>query len=39
MKKINSSKLMMNLFYWNMRMLDRMPWKGKLFAKMYVANK
>lgn len=38
MKKINSSKLMMNLFYWNMRLLDKMPWKGKIFLKMYGAN-
>ncbi|MEB3104092.1 FAD-dependent monooxygenase [Ferviditalea candida] len=39
LQKLNSSKVLMHLFYWNMRVLDKMPWKGKLFAKMYTAQK
>ncbi|WAH39183.1 FAD-dependent monooxygenase [Alicyclobacillus dauci] len=38
-KKINSSNLLMHMFYWNMRVLDRMPWKAKVFSKMYTAQK
>jgi 2-polyprenyl-6-methoxyphenol hydroxylase-like FAD-dependent oxidoreductase len=39
MRKLNDSKILKHLFYWNMRVLDKMPWKGKIFAKMYAANK
>jgi len=39
MRKLNDSKILKYLFYWNMRVLDKMPWKGKIFAKMYAANK
>jgi len=39
MQRLNGSKLLKHLFYWNMRVLDKMPWKGKIFAKMYAANR
>ncbi|GAB2717565.1 FAD-dependent monooxygenase [Paenibacillus thermoaerophilus] len=39
MEKLNKSIMLKRLFYWNMRVLDKMPWKGKIFAKMYTANK
>lgn len=39
MRKLNNSTILKHLFYWNMRILDKMPWKGKIFAKMYAANK
>ena len=39
MEKLNKSIMLKRLFYWNMRVLDKMPWKGKIFAKMYAANK
>lgn len=39
MQKLYRSKLIMKLFYWNMKLLDKMPWKGKIFAKMYAAQK
>lgn len=39
MQKLYRSSLLMNLFYWNMKLLDKLPWKGKIFAKMYAAQK
>jgi 2-polyprenyl-6-methoxyphenol hydroxylase-like FAD-dependent oxidoreductase len=38
-RKLLDHHILMRLFYWNMRVLDKMPWKGKIFAKMYAADK
>ncbi len=39
MRKLNRSRWLKHLFWWNMRLLDKMPWKGKVFLKMYAAQK
>lgn len=39
MQRMNNSWLLKHFFYWNMRVLDKMPWKGKVFVKMYAAQK
>jgi hypothetical protein len=39
MRKLNSSTMLKHLFYWNMRVVDKLPWKGKIFLKLYAAQK
>jgi 2-polyprenyl-6-methoxyphenol hydroxylase-like FAD-dependent oxidoreductase len=39
MRKLNSSTMLKHLFYWNMKVVDKLPWKGTIFLKMYAAQK